>query len=132
MAIKGELLTMDLDGNGNKQYRVLSINDKIAKVLGMSDISTSQTYYADGALVNTTIGGYTVPKYQGGDIDTYLNTTWYNTLSAEAKSTIVPQTIVQDVWSVTGFSLNKWVGSEIVFAPPSISTSVKFHIHANK
>lgn len=46
MAVKGELLTMDLDGNGNKQYRVLSINNNIAKVFDMSDISTSQRYYA--------------------------------------------------------------------------------------
>ena len=54
MAVKGELLTMDLDGNGNKQYRVLSVNNNIAKVFDMSDISTSQVYYADGTLVTTT------------------------------------------------------------------------------
>lgn len=38
---KGDLINMDLDGNGNKTYRVLVINGNMAKLFGMSDISTS-------------------------------------------------------------------------------------------
>ena len=112
---KGEIIKMDLDGTGNKQYRVLSINDKIAKVFGMSDISTLQLWYEDGSAVNTTIGGYAVPKYQDSELDTYLNTTWYNTLSFEAKSAIVPQTIVQDAWVSTDLDItDDRVGTETV------------------
>ena len=44
--VKGELINMNLDGNGNKTYRVLAINGNVAKLLGMSDISTSQKYNA--------------------------------------------------------------------------------------
>lgn len=94
MAVKGELLTMNLDGNGNKQYRVLSINDKIAKVLGMSDISTSQVYNATSK-TGIFINGATGQLYAGSDLDTYLNTTWYNTLTSTAKAAIVPESRTQ-------------------------------------
>lgn len=90
----GELLTMDLDGNGNKQYRVLSINNNIAKVLGMSDISTSQKYNATSK-TGTFTNGSTGQLYAGSDLDTYLNTTWYNTLTSTVKAAIVPESRTQ-------------------------------------
>lgn len=80
---------MDLDGNGNKTYRVLAISGNVAKLLGMSDISTSQKYNATsktGTFTNGTRG----QLYAGSDLDTYLNTTWYNTLTTTAKAAIVP------------------------------------------
>lgn len=101
MAVKGELLTMNLDGNGNKQYRVLSINDKIAKVLGMSDISTSQVYNATSK-TGTFINGATGQLYAGSDLDTYLNTTWYNTLTSTAKAAIVPESRTQYMYKNYG------------------------------
>lgn len=90
----GELLTMDLDGNGNKQYRVLSINNNIAKVLGMSDISTSQKYNATSK-TGTFTNGTTGQLYAGSDLDIYLNTTWYNTLTSTVKAAIVPESRTQ-------------------------------------
>lgn len=55
--IKGDLINIDLDGNGDKTYRVLTMNDNVAKLLGMSDISTSQAWSALDTLFTTTIGG---------------------------------------------------------------------------
>lgn len=43
----------------------------------------------------TTFGSTTAQKYEGSILDTYLNTTWYNTLSSEAKNAIVPENVVQ-------------------------------------
>lgn len=94
MAVKGELLTMDLDGNGDKQYRVLSINGNIAKVFGMSDISTSQKYNATSK-TGTFTNGTTGQLYAGSDLDIYLNTTWYNTLTSTVKAAIVPESRTQ-------------------------------------
>lgn len=94
IATKGDLIKLDLDGNGDKTYRVLSINDKIAKVLGMSDISTSQKYNATDK-VGTFTNGTTGQLYAGSDLDTYLNTTWYNTLSTDAKAAIIPESRTQ-------------------------------------
>lgn len=88
---------MDLDGNGNKTYRVLSTNGKVAKMLGMNDISTSQVW-GNGRANTVIMNGMAVAKYQDSDLDTYLNTTWYNTLSSVAKGAIVPQIIKQDAW----------------------------------
>lgn len=91
---KGDLINMDLDGNGNKTYRVLAINGNVAKLLGMSDISTSQKYNATSK-TGTFTNGATGQLYAGSDLDTYLNTTWYNTLSSTAKAAIVPESRTQ-------------------------------------
>lgn len=94
---KGDLLNIDLDGNGAKQYRVLSLNGNVAKLLGMDDISTSQVYNATSK--TTTMGTLTVQQYADSDLDTYLNTTWYNTLSDAAKAAIVSTAVIQDAWT---------------------------------
>ena len=91
---KGDLLNIDLDGNGDKQYRVLGLNGNVAKVLGMNDISTSQAYNTTSK-TGTFTKGTTGQLYAGSDLDTYLNTTWYNTLTATAKAAIVPESRTQ-------------------------------------
>ena len=94
LAAKGDLIKLDLDGNSDKTYRVLGINGNVAKLLGMSDISTSQKYNATsktGAFTNGTTG----QLYAGSDLDTYLNTTWYNTLTSTTKAAIVPESRTQ-------------------------------------
>lgn len=96
-ALKGDLINMDLDGNGDKQYRVLNINDSKAMVLGMSDISTSQAYNTTSK-TGTFTNGTTGQLYAGSDLDTYLNTTWYNTLTAAAKAAIVPESRTQYIY----------------------------------
>ena len=94
LAVKGDLINMDLDGNGNKTYRVLAMNGNVAKVLGMSDISTSQKYNATSK-IGTFTNGTTGQLYAGSDLDTYLNTTWYNTLTSTVKAAIVPESRTQ-------------------------------------
>lgn len=94
LVAKGDLIKLDLDGNGDKQYRVLGINGNIAKLLGMSDISTSQKYNATSK-TGTFTNGTTGQLYVGSDLDTYLNTTWYNTLSSTVKAAIVPESRTQ-------------------------------------
>ena len=91
MPVKGDLITMNLDGT-ERQYRVLSVNGNVCKVLGMWDNFTSK--YNETS-TTTTFGSTTAQKYEGSTLDTYLNTTWYNTLSTEAKNAIVPENVVQ-------------------------------------
>lgn len=88
---KGSLVKMNLDGT-ERQYRVLSVNGNVCKVLGMWDDFTSK--YNETS-TTTTFGSTTAQKYEGSTLDTYLNTTWYNTLSAEAKNAIVPENVTQ-------------------------------------
>ena len=94
LVAKGDLIKLDLDGNGDKQYRVLGINGNVAKLLGMSDISTSQRYNATSK-TGTFTNGTTGQSYVGSDLDTYLNTTWYNTLTSTVKAAIVPESRTQ-------------------------------------
>lgn len=88
---KGSIVKMNLDGT-ERQYRVLSVNGNVCKVLGMWDDFTSAY---NSTSTTTTFGSTTAQKYEGSTLDTYLNTTWYNTLSTEAKNAIVPENVVQ-------------------------------------
>ena len=87
---------MDLDGQGAKQYRVLSMDGDVAKVVAMYDTLTS--VWRNDYSTTTTMGTLTVAKYEGSDIDTYLNTTWYNTLTSTTKAAIVPEFVMRDAW----------------------------------
>lgn len=85
--VKGDIITIDLLGTGTPQrYRVLKINDNIAEVLSMSNVTTLSF---DSGGSNT---------YEGKTLDTYLNTTWYSTLSNIAKQAIIDKTFRQDSW----------------------------------
>ena len=91
---KGSIVKMNLDGT-ERQYRVLSVNGNVCKVMGMWDDFKSE--YNETS-TTTTIGSLTVQKYEGSTIDTYLNTTWYNTLTSTTKAAIVPESVVCDAW----------------------------------
>ena len=82
---------MNLDGT-ERQYRVLKCKGNVALVMGMWDDFTSKY---NNTRTTTTFGSTTAQKYEGSTLDTYLNTTWYNTLSSEAKNAIVPENVVQ-------------------------------------
>ena len=92
--VKGDLLALDLDGNGKKQYRVLKINGSVATLLYMSDDISFTTSQQTG----TFDGGTTGQVYANSNMDTYLNTTWYNTLTSIAKAAIVATTIEQKLF----------------------------------
>ena len=93
---KGSIVNLDLDGNGSKQYRVLKCKGNVAQVIAMYDDLTNK--WNSDASKTTTMGTLTVAKYEGSDIDTYLNTTWYNTLTSATKAVIVPESVVCDAW----------------------------------
>lgn len=93
---KGDVLNIDLDGNGATPYRVLRIDNNVGKLLGMTSLETDFKY--NQTSTTTTVGALTVQQYANSTLDTYLNTTWYNTLSDAAKEAIVPHDIGQTVW----------------------------------
>ena len=85
MPVKGDLITMNLDGT-DRLYRVLKIvNGTTVEVLGMWD-GLSSSFISD-------LNGSNI--YAGSPLDSYLNTAWYNTLSSNAKAAIVPKNISQ-------------------------------------
>ena len=89
---KGSLVNLDLDGRGNKQYRVIKCNGNVAQVMAMYD--TLKSAY-NSTSTTTTMGSLTVQKYADSTLDTYLNTTWYNTLKDNVKAAIVPENVIQ-------------------------------------
>lgn len=90
--VKGDLIELDLDGQGAKDYRVLKISGSVAQVMAMYDDLVSRYNETN---TTTTFGSTTAQKYEGSTLDTYLNTTWYNTLTNAAKAAIVPKNVVQ-------------------------------------
>ena len=91
-AAKGDIITIE-----GKQYRVLNTNGAVAEVLAMYDASTSQVFNATSKTVVFS-GGKTGQQYHGSDLDTYLNETFFATLSATMQAAIVPKAINQDMW----------------------------------
>lgn len=89
---KGDLIT--IEGN---QYRVLKVNDNVAEVLAMYNASTSQVFNATSKTV-TFSGGGNYQRYNGSDLDNYLTTTYYDTLSQNVKNAIVAKSIEQDAY----------------------------------
>lgn len=89
---KGTIISMDLDGQGAKQYRVIKSSGEVAQVMAMYD--TLRSAYNDTS-TTTTFGSTTAQKYADSTLDTYLNTTWYNTLTSAAKAAIVPENVIQ-------------------------------------
>ncbi len=92
MPVKGDIVNLDLDGSGNKQYRVLKMNGNVAQVMAMYD--TVESFY-NRTNTTTTFDSTTAQKYESSTLDTYLNTDWYNTLTSAAKAAIVPENVVQ-------------------------------------
>ena len=88
---KGSLVKMNLDGT-ERQYRVIKCNGNVAQVMAMYDTLTSAY---NNTSTTTTFGSTTAQKYADSTFDTYLNTTWYNTLTSTIKAAIVPENVVQ-------------------------------------
>lgn len=110
MPKKGDLIQMNLDGT-SRQYRVLRMDGSIAEVLTMWNLSTSIKFNS----TNT---------YSGSILDTYLNTTWYNTLSSDAKAAIVPKNITQDSWHWGTTGSPQYSGTYGNTAPGSTSYTI--------
>ena len=95
MPIKGDLITMNLDGT-DRLYRVLKVVDKtVVEVLTMWNLSKNQTFHTS------------TNDYGGSYLDRYLNTTWYDTLSSAAKNAIVAKNIKQYQYSYNSDTYNQ-------------------------
>ena len=92
LVAKGKIITIE-----SKQYRVIKVAGNVAEVVAIYDASASQVFNATSKTVAFS-GGITGQQYQGSDLDTYLNTTFFATLSATMQAAIVPKAINQDMW----------------------------------
>ena len=81
-ATKGDIITIE-----DKQYRILKMNGTVAEVLAMYDASATQEFNADES-----------QTYENSSLDTYCNTTFYNSLSSAMQNGIVAKTFQQDSW----------------------------------
>lgn len=86
---KGYKIKMDLDGDGTDEvYLVLNGSSALVEVLAMATpTGGSSIQFASSGQV-----------YENNALDVYLNTTYYATLSADAKAAIVDKTFRQDSW----------------------------------
>lgn len=95
MPVKGDLITMNLDGK-NRQYRVLKVvGETVVEVLTMWNLSTNQRFHVSKN------------DYGSSYLDRYLNTTWYGTLSSAAKNAIVAKNINQYQYSYNSDTYNE-------------------------
>lgn len=110
---KGDIITLD---GGTARYRVLKTSGTISEVLALDDVANSAF---NGPVETTFSDGSVGLKYENSVLDTYMNSTFYNSLSSNIKAAIVQKAITQ--------SMYKYNTSEISgydFAMTSATTSV--------
>lgn len=118
MPVKGDLITMNLDGT-DRLYRVLKIVDgTTVEVLGMWNLGVTRQFHSSSN------------NYARSLLRTYLNTTWYGTLSDTAKAAIVPKTIVQDSWDFGPTGSPQYSGTYGTSVPGSNSYTISL-VNAN-
>lgn len=118
MPVKGDLITMNLDGT-DRLYRVLKIVDgTTVEVLGMWNLGVTRQFHSSSN------------NYARSLLRTYLNTTWYGTLSDTAKAAIVPKTIVQDSWDFGTTGSPQYSGTCGTSVPGSNSYTISL-VNAN-
>lgn len=88
---------MNLDGKGDKTYRVLKVFDERVEVLSMYDVYTSQKYNA-ASITGEFVEGITGQLYAGSDLEACL-TSWFSTLKSEVKQAITPLDRVQNIYA---------------------------------
>lgn len=81
--VKGDLISL-----GGDIYRVLKINGSIAEVVAMDDSTVTQKFDDSG---NSNV-------YANSSLDSYLTSTFYNSLSTAIQNAIVEKTLQQDSW----------------------------------
>ena len=89
--VKGDIIAVDMNGDGtDEEYLVLKSvgSDNVVEVL-------ARVTPSDGTSVQFAGTGQV---YENNALDVYLNTTYYATLSADAKAAIVDKTFRQDSW----------------------------------
>ena len=88
----GDLIELDLDNSSMKPYRILSKDNSIVKVMSMYDTDITIVY-------NNEITGNLDYLYAGSNVDIYLNTTFYNSLSNSIKKAIISKNQTQDIYT---------------------------------
>lgn len=83
----GRIITID-----DEDYRVIEVDGCEAKLLGMKTISSNLGYNGPSIIKY----GYHI-KYSDLGVDSYLNNTFYNSLSDELKAAIIPKYVYQSV-----------------------------------
>ena len=126
---KGDLITMD-----GKTFRVLKTEGRKCDVMCLTD-ETCAYYDSNPQTMNFDISGgtYTGLKYENSTLDTYLNETWFGTLSSDIQNAIIEQEVVQDLYNVTNTTSDNTVLS--ILAGVSYRTnriSVQSHHLSNK
>lgn len=118
---------MDLDGNGSKTYRILKMDGNIAECIGMYDLSIQACNTNNTIITQNSVA---IAKYASSDLDTYLNTTWYNTLNNVAKTAIVSKFITQDAWRWGNSSGLNYEGTYGDTVPGVISYTISKYIES--
>lgn len=120
---KSDLINIDMTGSGTAQtYRIIKVlGNDVVEVVSIWDTERKQ-----GGANNT---------YENSALDTYLNTTWYNTLNETAKEAIVDKTFTQMSMKPSGASTGyviKNIGGSVtkVGDTQTYGNSITRHVYA--
>jgi len=90
---KGDIITLD---SGTARYRVLKTNGTVAEIMALDNVTN--LVFNNSSVTTTFSDGSTGQKYAGSNLDTYMNSTFYNSLSTNIKNAIVQKAITQSMY----------------------------------
>jgi len=93
MPSKGDIITLD---GGTARYRVLKTNGNVAEVMALDDVA--YTTFNNSSVTTTFSDGSVGQKYDNSYLDNYMNSTFYNSLSANIKAAIIQKAVTQSIY----------------------------------
>lgn len=110
---KGDIISFDAFGDGtSKRFRIIKINNGITTLMSLDDDITS--IYNGSIILTQFDNGSNYLKYADSPLDIAMNTSYYNSLSAEVRAALVTTNKVQSCYSVLTWSADNPDDSAIV------------------
>lgn len=96
---KGSIVKFDAFGDGTlKRFKVLKCVSNIATLMAVDEVNAQFNLLGGSSQTGIFEDGSSYAQYAGGLLDTAMNTTYYNSLSAKVKTAIVATNRVQSCY----------------------------------
>ena len=123
---KGELILMDVGNSSTTKFRV--VKDAIGSETSDEEYETVVEVLSMEDNLTSTFG--TNNTYSDSTLDTYCNSTYYNTLSTTAKSAIVAKSIIQYKYSNVSSAYNSSTHASYASYPGSSVDIITKNVYA--
>lgn len=95
--VKGDIIHFDALGDGTqKRFKVMKVDENNTTLMSLDDSISS--VYNKPSVTDVFDDGKSYQKYEDSALDSMINTTYYNSLSARVKAAIIPTNRIQSCY----------------------------------